>query len=63
MLKKINVSFIVHLSWLVEFYDISSLVGYSMPYPVYTYIRYIWFVNKYISWLDLYARTQFFVYA
>ena len=25
-------------AWLIEFYEISTLVGYLMPNPVYTYI-------------------------
>ena len=34
---------------LVRFYGISTIVGYLMPNPLYTYIKYIWFVNTY-SW-------------
>ena len=32
--------------WLVGFYDIAPLVGYLMPNPVYTYIKYM--ISKYI---------------
>ena len=27
-------------------FDISTLVGYLMPNPVYAYIKYTWFVNS-----------------
>ena len=31
---------------LVVFYDISTVVGYLMLSPMYTYIKYMMFVNK-----------------
>ena len=34
------------VGWLVMFYGISTLEGYSMPNPVYTHIKHTWFVNK-----------------
>ena len=42
------------VGWLVDFYGISTLVGYLMPYPFYTYIlnilniclQIIWLMNK-----------------
>ena len=34
------------IDWLVRFYCISTLVGYLIPNPVYTYIKYICSVNK-----------------
>ena len=36
----------VEVSWLFGFYGISTILGYLMLIFVYTYIRYIWFVNK-----------------
>ena len=35
----------LHFGWLVEFYGISTIVGYIMPNPLYTqiYTKYIWF--------------------
>ena len=35
----------VKIQWLDGFYGISILVGYLMSYPVYTYIKYMWFVG------------------
>ena len=32
---------------LVGVYGMSTIVGYLMPNLVYTYIKYIWFVNTY----------------
>ena len=46
--------------WMV--FDISTLVGYLMSNPVYTYIKYIWFVNSYFvnkPELFLFFFTQF----
>ena len=34
-------------NWLVEFYGISTIVGYLMPNPVFTYILNIWFINTF----------------
>ena len=36
----------IKFGWLGLFYDISTFVGYLMPNPIYTYIRYVLFVNK-----------------
>ena len=38
---------LVWFCW-VGFYDISTIIGYLMPNPVYTYIlNHIWFVNTF----------------
>ena len=35
-----------NVAWLVGFNGISTLVGYLMPNPVYTYIKFILFVYR-----------------
>ena len=38
---------VISTSWLVVFYGISTLVGYLMVNPLYTYMLNIfWFVNE-----------------
>ena len=41
---------------LVEFYDISTMVGYSMLNPVYTYISYIIFDLVWFCWVLSYIN-------
>ena len=45
---------------LVWFYGISTIVGYLMPYPVFTYISNIWFVNAFFRYTQLMAQTVLF---
>ena len=37
---------------LVGFYGISTIVGYLMPNPVFTYILNIWFINTFCKYTD-----------
>ena len=49
MLFKAGVNFIYTLyKWLVGFYGISTLVGYLMPNPVYTYTYALYMICKQI---------------
>ena len=43
---------------LFGFYGISIIVGYLMPYPIYTYILFIYFTNIYI----IYLHYIFYIY-
>ena len=54
------------VGWLVEFYGISTIVGYLMPNPLYTYIlNMIWFgwVLWYINHCRLFnAKSSLYIY-
>ena len=49
------------VSWLVVSYNISTLVGYLMLNPVYTYTLDIWFVNEYFVRNNFYISQGSFV--
>ena len=40
----IRKGYLLKLVWLVGFYDISNIVGYLMPNPLYTNILYIYYL-------------------
>ena len=42
--EKLIVSYAARVLVWLGFYDVSTIVGYSMPNPLHTYIKYIWFV-------------------
>ena len=46
---------------LVEFFGISTIIGYLMPNPVFTYISYIWFVIRFCWYTQLKDQTVLFV--
>ena len=45
---------------LVWFYGISTIVGYLMPNPVFTYISNIWFTNTFCRYTRLNDQTTLF---
>ena len=51
------------MGWLVgwlKFYGISTLVGYLMPHPLFTYKLNIWFVNE--QFIGKIANKQELIY-
>ena len=46
---------------LVEFSGISTIIGYLMPNPVFTYISSIWFVNTFCRYPQLNDQTVLFL--
>ena len=48
------------LNGLVWFYGISTIVGYLMPDPVFTYMLNIWFVNAFSWCIFIHAWAHFF---
>ena len=42
---------------MVLFHDISTIVGYLMPNPVFTYILNIWFINTFCRYSQLNDKT------
>ena len=56
----------IHIYWIygfgwVWFYGISTIVGYLIPNPVFTYISNIWFVNTFWRYTQLNDETVLFL--
>ena len=43
------------------FYGVSSIVGYLMPYPTFTYLLNIWFVNTFCRYTQFNMQTVLFL--
>ena len=52
---------IIYIFSLVGFYDISTIVGYLMPNPVFAYILNTWVVNIFCRYTQLNDPTVLFL--
>ena len=46
MNKQVTIFDDLLVGWLLGFNNILTIVGYVMPNPLYTYIKYIWFLDS-----------------